>query len=162
MVLLSFITAETTLLPFPLLRVVKERCRTAANRWRKWKAGNFFVLLVFKKAKFLNGFKRSKKIRKNGLRSSENQWIRNLVVVQNSMEMLCAEIFANGLRIKKIRFTHFGKLNLLLLRKTQNHFYWLFGLLEALLSADHWPFQIGGFFNDAQNKSETWQYQKLF
>ena len=53
------------------------------------------------------------------------------------MEMLCAEIFANGLRIKKIRFTHFGKLNLLLLRKTQNHFYWLFGLLEGLLSAEN-------------------------
>ena len=45
--------------------------------------------------------------------------------------------FANGLRIKKIRFTHFGKLNLLLLRKTQNHFYWLFGLLEAFFSAEN-------------------------
>ena len=45
--------------------------------------------------------------------------------------------FAKRLRIKKIRFTHFGKLNLLLLRKTQNHFYWLLGLLEALLSAEN-------------------------
>ena len=48
---------------------------------------------------------------------------------QKSLLMDCSK--------KKIRFTHFGKLNLLLLRKTQNYFYRLFDLLEAFFSAEN-------------------------
>ena len=82
------------------------------------KPGTFSSFWFLKKLSFSPVLSDPKNVRKNGF-------------------AFCAENFANGLRIKKVRFTHFGKLNLLLLRKTQNHFYWLFGLLEALFSAEN-------------------------
>ena len=70
--------------------------------------------------------------------------------------------FANGLPIKKIRFTHFGKLNLLLLRKTQNHFHGFSVCSPQFRSVENSQFQIEGLLNETQNQSRDISRSKLF
>ena len=92
--------------------------------------------MVFKKAKFFTGLNDPKRFVKMVLRNSGNLKNRFAYLVAKSLvEVLCAEIFTNGLRIKKNKFHTLRKVESFVAAQNAKPFSRHFGLFVTISSS---------------------------